>query len=362
MNPTRTHKHHVASYIWLLTLVAVLLVLGRSFNAVAAPGQSSGFHIVDTWKLSGTGLWDYVIADPDERRLYVTRLNRVEVLNLDTGALLGTVGGLGQVHGVALAPDFGRGFITDGLDSSVVVFDTKTFQVTTRIALPENATPDGIAYDPYSKRIFTCNNKAKTSTVIDARDAKVTGTIDFQNLRPEGIVPDGNGRIYFTLPRGQEVVVVDTSSLKILAHWPLDAEKFKLPHSVAIDVLNQRLFVGCENNRMAVVDIHSGKPIADLPLGDGHDAAAYDPVERLVFTSNEEGTLTIITEATPNEFKLLENVKTGKWGRTMALDTKTHRAYVVAGDLTPLKPLPGEKHPIPAAVVEGTFRVIVLGR
>src|SRR5262249_36048 len=127
MNPTRTHNHHVASYLLLLTLVPALLVLGWSSSSMAAPGgQTSAFYILGTWKLPGTGLWDYVIADPDERRLYVTRQNRVEVLNLDTGALLGTVTGLGQVHGVALAPEFGRGFITDGLDSSVVVFDTKT--------------------------------------------------------------------------------------------------------------------------------------------------------------------------------------------------------------------------------------------
>jgi DNA-binding beta-propeller fold protein YncE len=242
-----------------------------------------------------------------------------------------------------------------------VIFDTRTFKVISRIALPENSAPDGIAYDPHSKRIFTCNNKAKTSSVIDAQTLKVIETIDFQNLRPEGVVPDAQGRVFFTLPRGQQVVVVDASTTRILARWPLDTG-FNLPHSIAIDPVGQRLFVGCENNKMAVLDTSSGKTVAGLALGDGHDAAAYDPIEKLVFTSNEEGTVTVIREFSPNEFSVLENVKTAKWGRTLALDTKTHRVYVVSGELTPLKPAPGEKHPVPAAVVEGSFRVLVLGK
>ena len=278
------------------------------------------------------------------------------VLDADTYAVLGDIPDTNGVHGIALAPEFGRGFTSNGRANTVTIFDLKTLKTLGMAKTGEG--PDAIVYDPASHRVFTFNGHGGNSTAIDAETGKVAGTIDLGG-RPEFAVADGAGHVYANLEDKSEVAAIDSQALSVKAHWPL--APCEEPSGLAIDREHRRLFSGCHNKMMAVIDAHSGKVLATPPIGEGVDANAFDPGTGLAFSSNGAGTLTVVHEDSPDKFTVVGNVETQRGARTMALDLKTHNVFLVTAEFGPPPPATAE-HPRPRPTVKpGTFTLLVFG-
>ncbi len=281
------------------------------------------FKVVKTVPIPGQGGWDYLAADSANRRLYVSHGSEVDVINLDTDALVGKIANTNGVHGIAIADDLGRGFVSDGRDNQVTIFDLKTLQT---IATAKTGTnPDGIVYDSFSKRVFTFNGRSSDSTAIDAQTGKVEGTIALGG-KPEFPVSDGKGNVYANIEDKSEIVRIDPKTLTVNARWSLSPQ-CESPSGLAMDVNTRRLFPVCDNKVMTVVDADSGKVITTVPTGEGTDAAAFDPERKLVFSSNgEDGTLTVIKEISADKYAVVANVATQRGARTMALDLENSQS------------------------------------
>ena len=340
-------------------LLATLLTGGsvgwtRAFaESPVAPGPSE-YHLEATWKPGGEGGWDYLTFDGEAHRLYVTRTDRVQVIDADKGATVGEVPGLDGGHGTALAPEFNRGFATSGKSGTVVVFDLKTLQ-TIGEPVKVGKKPDAIIYEPSTKHVFTFNGDSDDATVIDAATAKVVATIALGG-RPEFAVSDGKGTLFVNLEDKSETLAIDVQKNTVTHRWPLapgDA-----PTGLALDPANRRLFAGCHNEQMIVLDAGSGQVLAKPAIGKGVDATAFDPGTGFAFASNGDGTLTVIKEASAGEFRVVENVPTKKSARTMALDPVTHAVYVAAADFEPVPtPAPGAQRVRPK-MIPGSFVVL----
>ncbi len=344
----------------MLAALAAALALATGLSVpllVSAPGESSGYHLLKKIPLGGEGGWDYLTLDAAARRLYITRATRVAVLDADTGAPVGELADTPGVHGVALAPELGRGFTSNGRTATVTIFDLKTLRALGQAKT--GANPDAIVYDPASKRVFTFNGGSADATAIDAASGAVAGTIALGG-RPEFAAADGAGRVYVNLEDKNELVALDSRRLKIAARWPL--APCTEPAGLAMDARHQRLFVGCHNQMMAVVDAASGRIVATLPIGRGVDANAFDPETSLAFSSNGDGTLTVVREESPDKYKVVENVATQRGARTMALDPKTHNVFLVTAEFgPPPAPTPENPHPRPT-IIPGSFVVLVFGK
>jgi YVTN family beta-propeller protein len=303
-------------------ILAALLVACGSAPALAAP---PGYHILKKIPLGGDGGWDYLTMDSVGRRLYVARANRIMVIDVDDGKLVGEVPNTPGVHGVALVPQRDRGFTSNGGDGTVTVFDLKTLKQTARIKVGQR--PDAILYDPETKRVYTCNGGSRDMTAIDAETEKVVGTIKLDG-RPETAVSDEKGNLFVNLEDKNELVAVDARGLKVLHRWPLAPGEE--PTGLAIDRANHRLFSTCHSGQMIVMDTESGKVIATPKIGKGTDAAAFDPETSLAFSSNGDGTLTLVQKAADGKYEAVENVKTQTGAKTMALDLKTHNILLAA--------------------------------
>lgn len=321
-------------------------------------GAGSGLHVIQTYKLGGDGGWDYLKMDSDSRRLFISRGTHVIVIDADSGKPVGDIPDTTGVHGIALAPEFGRGFTSNGREGSVSIFDLKTLKPITKIKdVGEN--PDAILYDPASKRVFTFNGRSHNSTAIDADSGKIVGKIPLDG-KPEFAVSTGSGEVFVNIEDKSELVALDPKELKVKARWPL--APCESPSGLAIDVKNRRLFAGCDNKMMAVVNADSGKVITTLPIGDGVDANGFDPEEQLAFASCGEGVLTVVHEDSPDKFTVVENVTTQQRARTMALDSKTHRVYLVTAKFGPA-PAPTAQEPHPrGAILPDSFVVLVVGK
>ena len=324
--------------------------------ALAAAGP--GYHVVTTYKLGGEGGWDYLITDADARRTYISRGTHVVVIDADTGKSVGDIADTPGVHGIALAPELGRGFTSNGREGTVSIFDIKTLATSSKVKVGEN--PDAILYDPATKRIFTFNGRSQDSTAIDAATGKVLGTIKLDG-KPEFAATDAKGGIWVNIEDKSELVAIDPNKLEVKAKWPL--APCTEPSGLAIDRKNRRLFAGCDNKMMAVVDADSGKVLATPPIGDGVDATAFDPETGLAFAScGGDGVLTVVKEDSPDKFSVAENVPTQKGARTMALDTKTHKVFVVTAQFGP-RPAPTADNPHPRpAILPDSFVVLVVGK
>lgn len=318
----------------------------------------SGLHVIQTYKLGGDGGWDYLKMDSDSRRLFISRGTHVIVIDADSGKPVGDIPDTTGVHGIALAPEFGRGFTSNGREGSVSVFDLKTLKPISKIKdVGEN--PDAILYDPASKRVFTFNGRSHNSTAIDADSGKIVGKIPLDG-KPEFAVSTGSGEVFVNIEDKSELVALDPKELKVKARWSL--APCESPSGLAIDVKNRRLFAGCDNKMMAVVNADSGKVITTLPIGDGVDANGFDPEEQLAFASCGEGVLTVVHEDSPDKFTVVENVTTQQRARTMALDSKTHRVYLVTAKFGPA-PAPTAQEPHPrGAILPDSFVVLVVGK
>jgi DNA-binding beta-propeller fold protein YncE len=325
--------------------------------AVAVAAAGPGYKVIKTYKLGGEGGWDYMTADSAARHLYISRSTHVIVLDLDSGKTVGDIADTPGVHGIALAPDLGRGFTSNGREGTVSIFDLKTLATTTKVKVGDN--PDAILYDPSSKRVFTFNGKSQDSTAIDAASGKVLGTIKLDG-KPEFAAADGKGKVFVNIEDKSELTVIDPNNLAVKMKWPL--APCEEPSGLSIDKKHRRLFVGCDNKMMAVVDADTGKVLATPAIGDGVDATAYDDDTHLAFASCGEGVLTVVKEESPDKFSVAETVPTQQGARTMALDLKTHNAYSVTANFGP-PPAPTTDNPHPRrSIVPDTFVVLVVGK
>ncbi len=318
--------------------------------------STQSYHLVKKIALGGEGGWDYLTLDSVARRLYVTRATRVTVLDVDTSWIVGEIPNTAGMHGVALAPELGRGFTSNGRASTASIFNLKTLRVLGQVKTGLN--PDAIVYDPFSQHVFTFNGKSSSVTVFDANSAKVVGTIPLSG-NPEFAVADGLGRIYVNLESTSEVLTLDTSNLSVQARSPL--APCSEPTGMAMDRQQQLLFIGCRNRMMAVVDANSGQIKASLSIGGGVDAIAFDPATKLAFSSNGEGTLTVVHEDSKDKFSVLDSVVTQRGARTMALDLKTHNVFLATARFGPMPtPTPGQPFARPS-IIPGTFVILTFG-
>jgi YVTN family beta-propeller protein len=300
--------------------------------ALSAVAADAGYKVVKTWKLGGDGGWDYLTADSAGHRLFIARGTRVMVVDTESGKAIGTIEDTPGVHGVALAEEIGRGFTSNGRDDSVSVFDLKTLAVQKKIKVGNG--PDAILYDPFSKRVFTFNGKGSetTATAIDAPKGEVAGKVELGG-KPEFAASDEKGTVFVNLEDKSEIVAFDSRNLTVKSRWKLtDCEE---PTGLAIDRKNRRLFAGCGNKKMAVVDADTGKAIASLPIGEGCDATAFDAGLGLAFASAGDGTITVVKEDAGDKFTVVQTVSTQKTARTMAVDAKTHQLFTVAASVGP---------------------------
>jgi DNA-binding beta-propeller fold protein YncE len=325
-----------------LRIVGFLVLL----FSLAPFAAAQHYQLVKTTPLPGDGGWDYLKYDQDGHRLFISRGTHVMVVNPNDGNVLGDIPDTQGVHGIALAPELGKGFTSDGREDDVTEFDLKTLKPIKKIKT--GAGPDAILYDPATQRVFTMNGHGGSSTAIDAKTGNVVSTFDLGG-RPEFAVADGKGHVYANLEDKSKLVEIDSKKPAVMATWPLG--KCESPSGLAMDREHRRLFSGCDNKVMAIVDADSGKVIDTQPIGEGVDACRYDPGAGVAFSSNgHDGTLTVIKEDSPSKFHVIENVTTQKGARTMALDPKTHKIYLVTAKFGP--PAQGNRYP---SVLPGSF-------
>lgn len=300
-----------------------LFVFVLSFGFIAAYAQAGDYHISKKIPVAGQGSWDYLSVDEGARRLYVSHGTQVEVLDVDSGAIVGKIENTPGVHGIAIAPELGRGFVSNGQASTVTIFDLKTLKMIAEV--PVGKKPDAIIYDSATARVFAFNGDSNNATAIQAADGKVAGTIDLGG-GPEFAVADGSGYVYNNVEDANLVLKINARTLKVEERWP--TAPCASPSSISMDRPSRRLFIGCRSKVMAVVNADTGKVITTLPIGDHVDATAFDPQSRLVFNSNGEGTITVIRQDSPDKYSVIETVKTLPKAKTMALDPKTHQLFL----------------------------------
>lgn len=334
-----------------------LLALCLPLCASAAGG--SGWKVEQRYTLGGPGGWDYLALDQATQHLYVSHGDRVLVLDARSGKKLGEIDGLSGVHGIALADDLHKGFISNGRANTVTIFDPATLKVEQTVAVGAK-DPDGIVYDPYSKRVFTFNGDSANASVIDAVSGKLLGHIALPG-DPEFPVSDGAGHVFDNIESRNALVEIDPRAMQVTATWPL--KDCQHPSGLAIDTAHHRLFSVCQNKVMAVTDATNGKAIASIPIGEGPDAARYDAQRGLVFSSNgRSGTLTVVKQVSPDRYTVLANVPTQQSARTMALDAASGRIFLSAAEFGARPaPTPADPHPRPA-VKPGSFTVLAVGQ
>jgi hypothetical protein len=340
--------------MWL-SIISVFAA--SAFVVTVALAAAPGYHVVATYKVGSDGGWDYLTTDSDARRVFISRGTHVMVIDADSGKSVGDIPDTPGVHGIALAPELGRGFTSNGREGTVSIFDIKTLATSSKVKVGDN--PDSILYDPATKRVFTFNGRSQDSTAIDGASGKVLGTIKLDG-KPEFSASDAKGEIFVNIEDKSELVAIDPNKLEIKAKWPL--APCEEPSGLSIDRKNRRLFVGCGNKMMAVVDADTGKVLATPVIGDGVDATTFDAETGLAFASCGEGLLTVVKEESPDKFSVAENVPTQKGARTLALDAKTHNVYVVTAQFGPRpEPTADNPHPRPA-IVPDSFVVLVVGK
>ena len=325
--------------------------------ALASPSASSApvrYHLIQTFRPGGNTGWDYLTVDAQSRRFYISRGTHVQVLNADNGKLIGDITSTTGVHGIALAPSLGRGFTSNGRVNTVSIIDLKTLK--TIGTVPVGKRPDAIIYDPSTRRVFTFNGGSNDSTAIDAVSGKVVGTIPLGG-QPEFAVADGSGMIYNNIADKGEIVAIDSKTLVVKSRWPISAES---PSGLTMDTKSRRLFAVCDGHKMVVLNADTGAIVAAPAIGNGPDAAGFDPKTHLAFSSNgQDGTLTVLHEDTPNTYSVVQTVPTQEGARTLAIDTKTHHVFVVTAKSAPAAPgVPRWQR----SYLPGTFVVLVYGQ
>jgi DNA-binding beta-propeller fold protein YncE len=337
-------------------VAAAMCLAVLTTNALSAESPAGTFEVVDHWKIGGEGGWDYLLADPTAHVVYVTHGPRVEIIDTNTGKVVGALTGFKSTHGVALDQTGKFGYVSDGAGNAVWVFDRHTYQMGPSIAAGTN--PDGIVFEPLTKTVWAFNGRSSDATVIDADSQKVVATIKLSG-KPEFPTVDGKGNVYVNIETKNSVVKLDAKTKIVVAEWPLSG--CESPSGMAIDTAGHRLFSVCDGKKMAVTDYLSGKVLANPSIGDSPDAAGFDAKNGLAFSSNGDGTLTVIDAKDPG-YKVLQTVPTQKGARTMSFDAGNGRVYLVTAELGP-RPAPTEANPRPRPpVLPGSFQILVVER
>lgn len=319
-----------------------------------AQTTSSFYKIGNPVFLEGNEKWDLITSDEENDRLFVSRSNMVQVVDLKAGKQVGTIPETKGIHGIAIAYDFNKGFTSNGKDSTVTVFDLKTLSLLKKVKVT-GAKPDAIIYDKFSKKVFVFNNKSSNATVIDAKSDNILETISLPG-KPELSVSNENGKVYVNIEDKNIITVINTLTLKIEQNWLLG--KGEEPTGLAIDITTHRLFSVCSNKLIVILNAENGKIIATLPIGEHCDGVVFDPVKKRAYTSNGEGTVTVVQEENENEFRVMETIKTQKGAKTLALNSKTHQIFLPVADLGEA-PEPTKEEPKPKPIVKpGTFRIL----
>ncbi|MDQ2834535.1 MAG: YncE family protein [Acidobacteriota bacterium] len=335
-------------------LIAAALLALSTFTLAAPP--AARFKVQDTWKLGGDGSWDYLTVDSSAHLLYIARLTRIMVVDTATGKLVTEISGLEHAHGVALAGDGNRGYISDGDAEKVLVFDRSSHKIIGSI--PAGKNPDSILLEPSRNLLFAFNGRSNSATVADASRNTVLSTLPLPG-KPEFSVTDGEGNVFVNIEDTSQVLRIDAASLQITASWPL--APCKAPSGLAIDRSHHRLFSVCDNQKMAVVDSTTGKLVATVPIGEGADAVAYDDSRSLIFTSNgESGNLSVIQQVSPERYTVLQTVPTKMGARTLAVDSSNGAVYTVSAKLGPKPPATKVNPKARPPIIPDSFVVLVL--
>ncbi len=330
--------------------LAVIIATAIAIVALPACAQKQ-FKVVERVKLGGEGGWDYLTYDPEGHRLFITRGTHVMVVDTSTLKVTGDIPDLSGIHGVALDHELNRGFISNGGDNTVTIFDLKTLKKLDSVKVGER--PDAILYDPFSKHVFTFNARSHDSTAIDAATGKVVGSVELGG-KPEFPASDGKGKLYVNIEDKSQIAEVDVAKLSVLNTWSI--APCQEPSALAFDVEHHRLFSGCGNKVTAVVDSDSGKVVTTVPIGEGVDAGAFNPKTQETFMSCGEGVLTVIHEDSPDKYTVKQTLATVAGARTMALDQQSDVVYLVTAQREAKPAAPGQR----PAFVPGTFELIVI--
>jgi DNA-binding beta-propeller fold protein YncE len=339
-------------------LVTLTLVISEFITIAAA--AAGAYHLIKKIPIPGDGGWDYVAADSDARRLYVSHDTEIVVIDLDTRAIVGKITGGPDMHGAAIASEFGRGFISVSNPGSVVIFDLKTLAKIGEVRVGDD--PNGIIYDHFTKRVFTADRGSKRVTAIDAKTGTIAGTIENLGGRTEHLASDEAGHVFLNMQDRNTLLKLDAKDFKVLETW--STAPCEAPSSMDMDRVHSRVIIGCRGaGMMIVVDATSGKIVAGNKIGGGVDAAEFDPKSGLAyFSTGANGMLSIFREKSPDQYELVEDVPTQAGARTMAVDRKTGRVYVAAAELGP-RPAPTPENPrARPPVLPGTFSVLVIGK
>jgi DNA-binding beta-propeller fold protein YncE len=342
----------------LLSAIVPALFLALAFSAGSIPGAAapapgaSGYHVIKTVPVPAEEGWDYIAVDSDARRVYISHGSHVVVMNADTYAIEGDIPNTLGVHGIAIASDLGRGFVSDGRADTVTIFDLKTLK--TLGTAKTDGNPDAIAYDSVSKRVFTFNGRGKNTTAINAADGSIAGTLALGG-KPEFAVADGKGSMFVNNEDTAELIQIDTQKLTETRRWSM--APCKSPSGLAMNLKSRRLLSVCDDKVGIISDADDGKIVTPVTIGNGPDAAAFDPSTNFFFSSNGEGNLTVIHEDSPDKFTVVDTVPTKRSARTMGLDLKTHNIFLPSADFDP--PAPGERR---GKMKPGSFAILVVGK
>jgi DNA-binding beta-propeller fold protein YncE len=335
----------------------VILISVAALIPCSKQASAQGMKLIKKTVIGGEGGWDYLVADSENRKLYVSHSTQVEVLNADTHEKIGVIPNLQGIHGIVIVNKASRGLTTNGRSNTVTIFDLKTLAPV--VELPTGKNPDAAFYDDFSDRVFVFNHTGGSVTVIDIASAKVLGDMPLGGEAAEAGVSDGRGTIFVNLEDLNEIVAFDAKSLAIKSRWKLAPGEE--PTGLAIDRDSHRLFSVCHNSWMIILNADNGEIVAKLPIGKRVDGVVFDPANKMAVCSNGEGTLTVVQEVSPSEFKVVETVTTTPGARTIALDPKTHHIFVSSAQYGPL-PTPTAERPTPRApVLPGTFMIMEFG-
>jgi YVTN family beta-propeller protein len=339
-------------------MMRVCAVLGLMATVTIHSQAHAEWKEVARHPLAGAGGWDLLVVDSSSRRVFITRGDHLMIADIDSGKVVGDVAGLKRAHGVALAPAQKRGYVSSGGDNRVVAFDLETLKIVADIAVT-GTSPDALLFDEASKHVFVFNGHSNNASVIDPATNKVVATVALPG-KPELAVSDGHGRVFVNLEDKNQIAEIDAKAGKVITTWSLGT--CEEPTGLAIDVAHKRLFSVCANKQMVVVDAADGHVVATVPIGDGPDGAAFDPQTAMAFSSNSDGTLTVVHEDDPAHFSVIANVATPPRSRAIALDGKTHHAILPIAEFGPAPaPTAAEPHPRPPMKPD-TFGVVVIGQ
>jgi DNA-binding beta-propeller fold protein YncE len=331
-----------------------VLGLGLLCGTPAARSADGPYRQVKEIAIGGEGGWDYLSVDTAARRLYVSHATKVVVVDLDKDTVVGEIAPALGVHGIAIAPELGRAFVSNGREATVSIVDLKTLQISGTVKTGEN--PDAILYEPVHKEVYAFNGRGKSATVFDAKTGELRATIPLPGKPEFAVFDEKAGRIYNNIEDTSQLVAIDPATHTVVATWPIAPGEEA--SGLALDPEGHRLFVGCSNERMLMVDAASGKVLASVPIGPGVDANAYDPGTGLAFASSGDGTLTVARPEGRDKLSVVQTLATPKRSRTMTLDPKTHRLYVAAAEFGPATNGP-DGRPQRPPVVAGSFKVVV---